>query len=112
MISTTRPALTKQRLAREVGRRTRLTNRQAESALEAAITVISEHLADGGRVELTNFLTMEVKPRTRLASGNAFWHTSSPSNADPMTIYVLRCRPGKRLRMALRTLSFSVSHNE
>ncbi|MEP7288641.1 MAG: HU family DNA-binding protein [Chloroflexota bacterium] len=99
------PTLTKQRLARAVGRRTRLTNQQAASALEAVIAIVSEQLAAGGRVELANFLTLEVQAYPRLATESNFWHTSPSSESGEVTSFVLRCRPGKRLRAHLRTLS-------
>lgn len=107
MTDTTRPTLTKQRLAREMGRRTQLTNKQADAALTAMIAILSEQLATGGRVELTNFLTVEIKPYTRLAADSSFWHTSPQNEESKVTFYVLRCRPGKRLRVALRKLSLS-----
>ncbi len=112
MTDVTRPTLTKQRLAREIGRRTHLSNKQAEATLSAMIAILSEHLAAGGRVELTNFLTLEVKPYTRLASEGSFWHTSPQSEVGATTFYVLRCRPGKRLRIALRARPLSKSQDQ
>ena len=112
MANITRPTLTKQRLAREMGRRTNLTNKQADVALTAMIAILSEQLTTGGRVELTNFLTMEIRPYTRLAADSSFWHTSPRNEAGVAILYVLRCRPGKRLRIALRTLSLSKSQGQ
>ena len=110
--ATPRPTLTKQRLAREVGRRTHLTNAAADAALEAVIAILSEQLAAGGRVELANFLTLEVQPYTRLAVEHNFWHTFSSSESGKITYFVLRCRPGKRLRAQLRTLSAAKSQRQ
>lgn len=104
-----RPTLTKQRLARELGRRTHLPNAAASAALEAVIAIVSEQLAAGGRVELANFLTLDVQPYKRLAVEHTFWHTSPTSESGEVTYFVLRCRPGKRLRAQLRALSASKS---
>ena len=97
-----RPTLTKQRLAREIGRRTRLSNKITEAALEALIAIVSEQLAAGGRVEIANFLTLAVKPRKRIAPESAFWHTSTSIKC---VYFVLHCKPGKRLHAQLRTLT-------
>ena len=97
-----RPTLTKQRLAREIGRRTRLSNKITEAALEALIAIVSEQLAAGGRVEIANFLTLDVKPYKHIVQDSAFWHTSTPNEN---VHFVLRCKPGKRLHAQLRTLT-------
>jgi len=99
------PTLTKQRLVRQVGQRTRLPNAAANAALEAVIAIISEQLAAGGRVELANFLTLTVQPYKRLAIEHNFWHTSPTSESGEVTYFVLRCRTGKRLRAQLRALA-------
>ena len=105
MNNTTHPlTLTKQRLARELGRRTRLSNANATSALEAMIAIITEQLAAGGRVEIANFLTLDVQYRTRLDSEQTFWNNQGIDSGK--TAYcVLRCRPGKQLRLDLRKLA-------
>jgi nucleoid DNA-binding protein len=101
-----RPALTKQRLAREVGRRTRLSNKAADSALEAVIAIISEQLAAGGRVEIANFLTLTVKAHKRIAIERNFCNNSI-SNEN--IYFVLHCKPGKRLHAQLRALTATQS---
>ncbi len=113
MTDAIRPTLTKQRLAREMGRRTRLSNKQAEAAVGAMIAILSEQLSGGGRVELTNFLTLQIEPYTRLAPELGSGHTFPQNDARATTtFYVLRCRPGKRLRIALRALSLSQSQGQ
>ena len=98
------PTLTKQRLARELGRRTRLSNAKATSALEAMIAIVTEQLAAGGRVEIANFLTLDVQYRTRLDSEQTFWNNQGTESGK--TAYcVLRCRPGKQLHLDLRKLA-------
>jgi nucleoid DNA-binding protein len=44
----------------EIGRRTRLRNHNVQRMLEALIDVWTEELASGGRIELENFLVLEV----------------------------------------------------
>lgn len=100
-----RPTLTKQRLAREVGRRTRVSNKDTLAVIEALITVVSEQLAIGGRVELANFLTLDVQERRTIVSEQIFGHTSSSSTATKSTHFTLRCKPGKQLRAQIATLS-------
>ena len=45
----------------EIGRRTRLRNHDVQRMLEALIEVWSEELASSGRIELQNFLVLEVQ---------------------------------------------------
>lgn len=97
--------LTKQQLVRQIGRRTRLANRDVSAMIEALIMLLSDHLASGGRIEIANFLTLEIQTRSRLV------RHSETSDNDPLlgtpteTFSVLKCRPGKRLRLRLRTLT-------
>ncbi len=69
--------LTKNKMIREIGRRTRLKNREVRVMLEALIEVWTEELIGGGRIELENFLVLDVQTidrgeqRGMLASGEA-----------------------------------------
>lgn len=69
--------LNKNKMIREIGRRTRLKNRDVQLMLEALIDVWAEELVRGGRIELENFLVLETKTIDRgknagtLKSGNA-----------------------------------------
>lgn len=69
--------LTKNRMVREIGRRTRLKNRDVQVMLEALVEVWTEELVAGGKIELENFLVLEVQTidrgeqRGTLASGEA-----------------------------------------
>jgi nucleoid DNA-binding protein len=69
--------LTKNKMVREIGRRTRLKNREAQVMLEALVEVWAEELVAGGKIELENFLVLEVQTIDRgerhgiLASGEA-----------------------------------------
>ena len=54
-------ALTKNKMVSEIGRRTRLRNHDVQQVIEALIQVWTEELASGGRIELQNFLVLEVQ---------------------------------------------------
>ena len=53
--------LNKNRMVREIGRRTRLKNRDVQLVLETLIDVWTEELVAGGRIELENFLVLETQ---------------------------------------------------
>lgn len=69
-------ALTKNKMIAEIGRRTRLRNRDVKLMLETMMEVWTEELVSGGRIELENFLVMEVvgieRSSNRLLSGQKF----------------------------------------
>ncbi|QPC81703.1 HU family DNA-binding protein [Phototrophicus methaneseepsis] len=58
-------SLNKNKMVREIGRRTRLKNRDVQLVLEALVDVWTEELVAGGRIELENFLVLEVKDLDR-----------------------------------------------
>lgn len=70
-------SLNKNKMVREVGRRTRLKNREVQLMLETLIDVWTEELVAGGRIELENFLVLETQTIDRgensgtLKSGDA-----------------------------------------
>ena len=84
--------LTKQKITREVGCRTRLHNADVARVLETLMAVVAEEIARGGRVEFENFLVLEVQTHTRYTA----------LDRRPFTFCVLKARPGKKLRTALR----------
>lgn len=53
--------LNKHKMVREIGRRTRLKNRDVQLMLEALIDVWTEELVNGGRIELENFFVLEMQ---------------------------------------------------
>jgi len=69
--------LTKNRIIREIGRRTRLKNRDVQLMLEALVEVWTEELVSSGRIELENLFVLETQTidrgeqRGTLASGEA-----------------------------------------
>ncbi|MBL8153642.1 MAG: HU family DNA-binding protein [Anaerolineae bacterium] len=60
--------LTKNKMVREVGRRTRLKNRDVQMMLEALIEVGTEELIGGGRVEIEHFMVIDVQTIERAAN--------------------------------------------
>ena len=69
--------LNKNRMVREIGRRTRLKNRDVQLMLEMLVDVWTEELVAGGRIELENFLVLDTQTIDRgenagtLKGGNA-----------------------------------------
>ena len=53
--------LNKNKMIREIGRRTRLKNREVQLMLETLIDVWTEELVAGGKIELENFLVLETQ---------------------------------------------------
>ena len=51
-------SLNKKKMVREIGRRTRIRNRDVQAVIEALIAVWTEELVSGGRIELEGFLTL------------------------------------------------------
>ena len=89
-------ALTKNNMVSEIGRRTRLRNHDVQRMLEALIEVWSEELASGGRIELQNFLILEVQ---RIDRGE---HRGMLSTGEPrQIIHRLVVRPSKKLKMRI-----------
>ena len=52
--------LTKNKMVREIGRRTRLKNGDVQAMLEAMMEVWIEELVRGGRIELEHFMVLEM----------------------------------------------------
>jgi len=86
-------ALTKNKMVSEIGRRTRLRNHDVQRMLEALVDVWFEELASGGRIELQNFLVLEVQ---RIDRGE---NRGMLSSGEPRrVIHRLVVRPSKQLR--------------
>lgn len=54
-------SLNKNKIVREIGRRTRLKNREVQLVLETLIDVWTEELVAGGKIELENFIVLETQ---------------------------------------------------
>ncbi len=85
--------LTKNKMIREIGRRTRLKNRDVQLMLETLIEVWTEELVSGGRVELENFMVLESK---------AIIHKNNPRPLISMRRITLRV--SKHVRHKLNTM--------
>lgn len=92
-------SLTKNRMVSEIGRRTRLRNHDVQRVLETLIEVWAEELASGGRIELQNFLVLEVQ-RIDRGERRGMLSTGEPRRV----IYRLVVRPGRQMRKRLRRL--------
>src|SRR5690348_8259893 len=85
----------------EVGRRTRLRNHDVQKMLETLIELWTEELIAGGRIELQNFLVLEVKQIDRGVNTGTLLIGGELRRA-PRLVRQLTVRPSKRLRIALR----------
>jgi len=54
-------SLNKKTMVREIGRRTRLSNRDVERVIETLIDVWTEELVRGGRIEIEHFVVLEMQ---------------------------------------------------
>ena len=95
-------SLDKNKTIAEVGRRTRLRNHDVQKMLEALIEVWSDELADGGRIELENFLVLEVKTVDRGERAGSLLIGGKLRRA-PRVIKRLTVRPSKFLKSKLKT---------
>jgi nucleoid DNA-binding protein len=83
----------------EIGRRTRLRNHDVQRVVETLIDVWTVELSSGGRIELENFLVLEVQ---RIDRGE---RRGMLSNGQPRrVIHRLVARPSKRLKTGLQRL--------
>ena len=89
-------SLTKSKMVSEIGRRTRLRNHDVQRMLEALIQVWTDELASGGRIELENFLVLEVQ-RIDRGERRGVLSTGQPRRVIRRVVV----RPSKRLRRHL-----------
>jgi len=92
-------ALTKKTMVSEIGRRTRLRNHDVQRVVETLIDVWTEELASGGRIELENFLVLEVQ---RIDRGE---RRGMLSSGEPRrVIHRLIVYPSKQLKAKLKQI--------
>ncbi len=60
--------LTRNTIVKEIGRRTRLKNRDVQLMLETLVEVWTEELVSGGRIELEHFMVIDVQTIERAAN--------------------------------------------
>jgi nucleoid DNA-binding protein len=89
--------LTKNKMVREIGRRTRLKNHDVQAMIEALVEVWTDELVGGGRIELENFLVLEIKEIDRGINGGTL-RSNGRSYSAPRFIYKLVVRPSKKLK--------------
>ncbi|MAU11775.1 MAG: hypothetical protein CL607_18260 [Anaerolineaceae bacterium] len=92
--------LNKNKMVREIGRRTRLRNRDVQLVLETLIDVWTEELIAGGRIELENFVVLEVKEIKRGKNTGTLKNGNDEYSA-PTTIRKVLLRTSKKLRSLL-----------
>jgi nucleoid DNA-binding protein len=92
--------LTKQKMVAEIGRRTRLRNRDVQVVLETLMEVWIEELANDGRIELENFLVIEV--RTIKRDGLPFSETIALEIDETHQFKQVVIHASKHLRNRLR----------
>lgn len=89
--------LTKNKMVREIGRRTRLKNRDVQVMLETLIEVWTEELVAGGKIELENFLVLETQTIDRGENAGALTSGEAPRSISRVTL-----RVSKKLKARLR----------
>ncbi|CAG0972058.1 hypothetical protein ARNL5_01766 [Anaerolineae bacterium] len=90
--------LTRKSIVRTIGQRTRLPNPQVELMLEALIGLWMEHLGQGGRIELEDFLILEAVWIRHSGGGQLRQGQAVKAGYKVM----LRARPGKKLYQLLK----------
>lgn len=90
--------LNKQKMVREIGRRTRLTNREVQEVIEALVDIWTEELVAGGRIEIQNFLVLETKTIDRGDQCGAL-----NSGQVPRIIKRVLLRVSKKLKVSLNS---------
>lgn len=60
--------MTKNSTVQEIGRRTRLKNRDVQLMLETLVDVWTEELIAGGRIEIEHFIVIDVQTIERAAN--------------------------------------------
>lgn len=92
--------LTKNKMVREIGRRTRLRNRDVQLVLEALVEVWTDELVVGGKIELENFLVLEVQTIDRGEQRGLLGSAEVPRHIQRVSL-----RVSKRMKTKLREVS-------
>ena len=91
--------LTKREMVAEIGQRTRLKNREVQAMIEALVDVWTETLVRGEKIELENFLVIEV--RTIQRDTQALDHSVRAAE-QPQQFRQVVIHTSKRLRNRLK----------
>ena len=89
--------LTRNKMIREIGHRTRLKNREVQVMLEARVEVWTEALVSGGRIELENLFVLEVQTIDRGENAGALNGSDAPRMIQRVVL-----RVSKRLKQCLK----------
>jgi nucleoid DNA-binding protein len=89
--------LNKNKMIREIGRRTRLKNREVQLVLETLIDVWTEELVAGGKIELENFLVLETQTIDRGENTGTLKGGDAPRHVRRVVV-----RVSKYLKMKLK----------
>jgi len=87
---------------RAVGQQLRMRNHEVQQVLEAVISLWSEELAHGGRIEIENFLVLEVKTIQRTADNLGTLMANGKRVVIPSKRQEIKVRPSKKLRARLK----------
>lgn len=93
--------LTKKKMVREIGRRTRLTNREVQEVIEALIDVWTEALVEGEKIEIQNFIVLEVQNIDR-GHPRILVQSNGRRNASPQHFKRISLRVSKALKVKLQ----------
>lgn len=61
-------SLNRKKMVREIGRQTRLSNRDVQRVIEMLVEVWTEELVTGGRIEIEHFMVLDVQTIERSAN--------------------------------------------
>ena len=86
--------LTKKKLCRQIRQNTGHSYQVIEAVVQQTIDLMAAQLAEGGKIEIENFLVLEVTTITR----------TIPNSDETKIYFVLKVRPGRALRDQLRHL--------
>ncbi|MBX3085055.1 MAG: HU family DNA-binding protein [Anaerolineae bacterium] len=86
--------LTKKRLCKQIRQNTGHSYHLIESVVQQAIDLMGIQLAEGGKIEIENFLVLEVTAISR----------ALPHSDENTVHHILKVRPGRALRERLRHL--------
>nr|WP_281721344.1 HU family DNA-binding protein [Nitrosomonas nitrosa] len=81
-------SLNKNKMIREIGRRTRLKNRDVQKVLETLIDVWTEELVAGGKIELENFFVLETQTIDRGENAGTLKGGDAPRFVKRLTLRV------------------------
>lgn len=92
--------LTKHKMIYEIRRRTGLKNREVQSVIEALMEMWIEELVNDGRIELENFLVMEVQTIRR--NNRTFDEVTAKRSDQPQQFRQVVIHASKHLRNRLK----------